>query len=101
MKWPFSEGIREPVDGDFGNLLSEQRDRLRDLQRRSGDRLSAEHQLRSRDIDQSDSDSEERQNCKYPRMKNRKSFFDFYKGVISGWSHDQVLQFTSVYQHDK
>lgn len=90
MKWPFSEGIREPVDGDFGNLLSEQRDRLRDLQRRSGERLSAEHQLRSRDLDQSDSDSEERQNCEYPRMKNRKSFFYFFKDVIRGWSHDQV-----------
>lgn len=77
LKWPFSEGIREPVDGDFGNLLSEQRDRLRDLQRRSGERLSAEHQLRSRDLDQSDSDSEERQNCEYPvkvlKVSNRKT----------------------------
>lgn len=77
-----SRGIREPVDGDFGNLLSEQRDRLRDLQRRSGERLSAEHQLRSRDLDQSDSDSEERQNLDKVMSQEHKNKLQQNRGEL-------------------
>lgn len=61
----FTLGPRESQDNEFGSLLSEQRDRLRSLQRRSGERVSGEYQSRSRDLDQSDSDSEEKRNCTF------------------------------------
>ena len=57
-------GLKDSLDAEFGSLLTEQRDRLRSLQRRSGEGPSVEYRTREQDVDQSDSDSEERRNRK-------------------------------------
>ena len=64
IMYEHNAGLKDSLDAEFGSLLTEQRDRLRSLHRRSGEGPSGEYRTREQDVNQSDSDSEERRNRK-------------------------------------
>ncbi|XP_061190134.1 uncharacterized protein LOC133197999 isoform X2 [Saccostrea echinata] len=77
-----NRAVKESVDNDFGSLLSEQRDRLRMLQRQSGECASGGNQPRGRDLDQSDSDSEERRNLDTVMSKEHKQKLQLHRDTL-------------------
>ncbi|XP_062582020.1 uncharacterized protein LOC134243804 isoform X2 [Saccostrea cucullata] len=72
--------VKDSQDNDFGSLLSEQRDKLRMLQRRSGE--CGENPLRGRDHDQSDSDSEERRSLDTVMSKEHKQKLQLHRDTL-------------------